>query len=76
MPETRSRRVLFGTWTSGDKCYPCEWNAETGWLSLDGEHVARVKSEERVQNIMLGWIDHVAQPNSIHWLTSRLDRYR
>jgi len=76
MPKIRSRRVLFGTWTCGDQCFPLVWNSDSGWLDLDGEHVARVHSEERMENIMLGWEDHIGQPNSVNWLTSRLDRYR
>lgn len=77
MRETTSRVVCFGVWSSRNgQEYELTWNAGNGWLYLDGERVAHITSEERLQNCLTGWGDHLGQPNSIAWLVGRLDGIR
>lgn len=74
---TTARILNFGTWSSRDgHHFELTWNAANGWLSLGGERIAHIASEERLQNILVGWGDHLGQPNSVIWLTSRLDGAR
>lgn len=73
----RKTIVDFGWWTTRDgRRFLLSWNAASGWLSLDGDRIAHIKSPERLQNLLLGWEDHCLQPNSINWLVSRLDGAR
>ena len=71
-------RVLdFGHWTSHDgRRYLLSWDAESGWLNLDADHIARIRDETRLRNALLGWESHVDGPNSVKWLAGRLDAVR
>lgn len=73
-----SHRVLkFGMWSTRDgQEYELTWVARTGWLYLDGDRIARIADEERLENALTGWGDHLGQPNSIAWLVGRLDGVR
>lgn len=74
---TKGHVRKFGFWKANDdECFLLSWDPNTGWLDLDDDHIARIRSEDRVLNVLAGYEDHIGQPNSMRWLTARIDAAR
>lgn len=72
-----ARQVDFGWWAGRDgRRYLLSWSEDTGMLTMDGDVVGWVETEEEVRSRLEGWHEHIDSPGALIWLAWRLEGCR